>query len=171
MSDETFLSPMELLREEQSLVLQHVDEATCYSLGHHIAEVGLIKDQPLTISVRLGERSVFHAGLPGSTSLNDVVVTAKWNTARRSGHSSLYERNLWLDRGTTFEEATGLELPGYAAFGGAVPVWEAGTDAIQAFVIVSGLSQEEDHALAVSAIQTQATNIHAIQHRRRSEAR
>ncbi|MGN7799687.1 heme-binding protein [Leifsonia sp. 22587] len=171
MPDNTFTSPSELLREEESLVLQHVDEATCYSLGHHIAKVGLTKGQPLTISVRLGERSVFHAGLPGSTSLNDAVVTAKWNTARRSGHSSLYQRNLWLDRGTTFEEATGLEFPDYAAFGGAVPVWEEATGAIQAFVIVSGLSQEEDHALAVSAIQTQATNSPWIQHQRGSEGR
>ncbi|MGO4533696.1 heme-binding protein [Leifsonia sp. 2MCAF36] len=149
-----FTPPTELLLEEDALILERVDEVTCYSLGRYIVELGLEEQQPLTVSVRLGDREVFHAGLPGSTAVNDVVVTAKWNTAKRGGHSSLFERNVWLARGTTFEEATGLTFPAYAAFGGAVPVWQQGQDHVQAFVTVSGLSQEEDHALAVKAIRS-----------------
>ena len=166
----SFTPPAELLREEECLVLDHVDEAVCYSLGRHVAELGLRSRQPLTVSVRFGDRNVFHAGLPGSTSLNDTVVVAKWNTARRAGHSSLYERNVWLARGTTFEEATGLTFPDYAAFGGAVPIRKSGQEGIQAFLIVSGLSQEEDHALAVGAVRASAEDSYAIAHRRRSGA-
>jgi len=154
MPDETFTSPFELLIEEQELVLHRVDEVVCYRLGSVVAEHGLAMFQPLAVSVRLGEREVFRVGLPGSTALSDTILTAKWNTARRGGHSSLYERNVRLSRGTTFEDETELRFPEHAAFGGAIPLRESGQTEAAAYVIVSGLTQEEDHAIVVAAIRS-----------------
>ena len=73
----------------------------------------------------------------------------------RDGHSSLYARNRFLHSGTTFEEATGLPLPGHAPFGGAVPL--VTVDGWRGWVIVSGLTQEEDYEFAVDGIKAAQT--------------
>ena len=62
-------------------------------------------------------------------------------------HSSLYERNRYLAEGTTFEAVTGLSQPEYAPYGGSVPLI-ATAGVCEGLVIVSGLSQEDDHDLA-----------------------
>jgi uncharacterized protein (UPF0303 family) len=69
-----------------------------------------------------GEREVFYVGFPGSTALGATILAAKWKTALRNGHSSLYERNVRLSRGTTFEYETDLRFPEHADFGGEVPL-------------------------------------------------
>jgi uncharacterized protein (UPF0303 family) len=155
MSDakEEFEAPSRLLEEEQELVGDTVDEALCYAIGSRIVEGGLRERQPLAVGVVLGERQVFHVGLPGTEAFNDMVMKGKWAVAKRGGHSSLYERNVRLQNGTTFEDETGLTFPEYAPFGGAVPVRARQRDADVAYVVVSGLTQEEDHALAVEAIR------------------
>ncbi|GAB3614485.1 LacI family DNA-binding transcriptional regulator [Humibacter ginsengisoli] len=148
-----FASPTDLLAEEDDLILDRLDEAVCYRLGATIADRGLAAHQPLAVSVRLGELEVFRVRLPGATDINEIVLIAKWNRARMSGHSRLYERNVRLARGTTFEEETGLAFPKHAPYGGAVPLRVDGDSETKAYVIVSGLSQKADHALAVNAIR------------------
>ena len=72
--------------------------------------------------------------------------------ARRFGHSSLLIGQRHRDRGTTFEDATGLPRDTYAAHGGAFPIRI--TDAgVIGTVTVSGLPQIEDHALIVEALR------------------
>ncbi|MGO4247628.1 heme-binding protein [Paenarthrobacter sp. RAF54_2] len=148
-----FKPPEALLKEESELVIDKVNEQTCYALGCWIADRALYLDQPLAISVRLDTREIFRLKLPGSPPISDAVLDAKYSTAHRGQHSSLFERNLRLSRGTTFEAETGLTFPEYAPFGGAVPIRTSDSGDICAWVIVTGLTQEEDHAVAVDAIR------------------
>jgi len=68
------------------------------------------------------------------------------------GHSSFYERRRHEVNGTTFEEATSLRFPEYAAAGGGFPLIVRGTGPV-GVVLVSGLPMEEDHALIVEALE------------------
>jgi len=54
--------------------------------------------------------------------------------------------------GTTFEEATGLDRPAYAAHGGGYPLAVGGTGVV-GVALVSGLPQEQDHALIVEVLE------------------
>lgn len=142
----------DLLAEEDTLRLDHVDELTCHRIGARIAERGLREGRSVAVAVYLGEWLVYKSMLPGTSLNNDIVIEGKRRVAGIEGHSSLWARNRHLDAGTTFEEATGLQLPAWAPFGGAVPL--VTTDgARQGWVIVSGMSQEDDHAFAVDAIR------------------
>lgn len=151
-----FTPPEALLREEDSLVVHDLDERASYLLGCSIADRALECGQPLAVSIQIGMREVFRVKLPGSLPIADTVLDAKLRTAIRGGHSSLYERNLRLARGTTFEEETGLTFPEHAPFGGAVPIRSGTAGAIRGWVAVTGLTQEEDHAVAVDAIRVTA---------------
>jgi uncharacterized protein (UPF0303 family) len=146
-----FTATAALLQEEVSLRLPAVNELTCYEIGSAIAARSVENNLPVTVAVYLGDRLVYKAALPGSSVDNDVVIAGKQKVSGIGNHSSLYERNRHLESGTTFEEATGSGFPEYAPFGGAVPLHtEDGQPA--GLVIVSGLTQEEDHSLAVAAI-------------------
>ncbi len=148
-----FMSPQELLREENTLVIQRFDERISYEMGCEVADRAIALGLPLSISIRVEDRETFRVMLPGSPPIGTVVLDAKYRTAARGGHSSLYERNLRIARLTTFEEETGLAFPDHAPFGGAVPVRSSASGEIRGWVVITGLSQEEDHAIAVGAIR------------------
>jgi uncharacterized protein (UPF0303 family) len=150
---EQFEAPDDLLAEESGLRLEQIDERTCYEIGRSIAERAAAEKASVAATVFLGDRPVFHVGFPGTTAKNDAVIAAKLRVAQLNGHSSLFERNSRLAQGTTFEEDTGLGLPEYAPFGGAVPL--ATKDGhVAGFVVVSGLTQEEDHEYATQGIRS-----------------
>jgi uncharacterized protein (UPF0303 family) len=140
-----------LLEEESAIRLNAVDERVCFSIGSLIARKAFDNELPVTVGVYLGDRLVYSASFPGTNEQNDVVIAAKRNVARLESHSSLYVRRRYIDAGTSFEEATGQQFPEYAPYGGAVPLRT--TDGqVHGYVVVSGLTQEEDHQVAVDAI-------------------
>ena len=74
----------------------------------------------------------------------------------RFGHSTLFVRQSFLERGTTFEAATGLDPEQYAAHGGGFPVLVRNVGAV-GVVVVSGLPQLEDHRMVVAALRAQTS--------------
>ena len=64
----------------------------------------------------------------------------------------LYERLRHEAVGTTFAEATSLAFPEYAPHGGGFPLRVRGTGVV-GVVLVSGLPQQDDHALIVEALE------------------
>lgn len=76
----------------------------------------------------------------------------KKNVVDRYGHSSLYVREKYLSRGTTFEKHTMLDPREYQAVGGCVPIILQGTGMIGT-VTVSGLTAELDHQICVEGLK------------------
>lgn len=146
-----------LLDEETQLRLSTIDERTCFDIGSTIAQRSADEGLATTIGVYLHDRLVYKAAFAGTTSDNDLVIAAKRNVAQLDGHSSLYARNRYLEAGTSFEKATGKQFPEYAPYGGAVPLRTV-DDQVLGYVVVSGLTQEEDHRLAVEAIRAAQQN-------------
>jgi uncharacterized protein (UPF0303 family) len=52
---------------------------------------------------------LFHAAPPGTAADNDSWIRRKTAVVNRFGHSTLLVRQSFLERGTTFEAATGLD--------------------------------------------------------------
>ena len=153
---DSYTSPASLLAEEETLRLDEVNELVCYRIGAHIAERAARESRPVMVDVFLGDWLVYKTALPGTSINNDIVIEGKRRVAQREGHSSLYVRNRHLEARTTFADATGLQLPGHAPFGGAVPL-VTGDGEWRGWVIVSGLTQEEDHEFAVDGIKAGQT--------------
>jgi uncharacterized protein (UPF0303 family) len=146
-------SAADLLAEEQTLRLERVDALVCYDIGAQVAERARDGSRTVMVVVYLGDWLVYKAALSGTSINNDIVIEGKRRVASIEGHSSLWARNRYLDAGTTFEAATGLRLPGHAPYGGAVPLVDV-TGSLRGWVIVSGLTQEEDHELAVDGVRS-----------------
>ena len=129
-----------------------LSEADAIAIGQMLLARATARSLAVTIEVRRTGRVVFRAALPGTTTDNDEWIAGKAAVVERFGHSTWCIRNRYLARGTTFEEATGLGRPAYAPHGGGYPLAVRGTGAV-GVALVSGLPQEQDHALIVEVLE------------------
>jgi uncharacterized protein (UPF0303 family) len=142
----------ELHEQERRLVLPSLDENDAIGIGLLLLAMATERELVVTIEVRRGHRVVFRAARTGTNAHNDMYVAGKVRVVEHFGHASLLERLRHEAAGTTFAEATSLAFPEYAPHGGGVPLIVAGTGPV-GVAIVSGLPQQDDHALIVEALE------------------
>jgi len=105
------------------------------------------------IDVRRATQQLFHCALPGTTADNDSWIERKVRVVERFAASSYLVGLRAAAKGTTFAAQHDLPLQQFAAHGGSFPVRVAGVGVVGA-VTVSGLAQQDDHALVVEALRT-----------------
>jgi uncharacterized protein (UPF0303 family) len=142
----------EIEAEAAGLVLDAFDETTALRLGHALVDLALADDLPVVIDIRTGDRTLFHAALPGSAPLNDLWARRKSNTTLKFQAASLLIGTRNRAKGETLDRH-GLSAADYADSGGAVPVRVKGVGMV-AVATVSGLPQVEDHKLVVRGLKT-----------------
>jgi uncharacterized protein (UPF0303 family) len=142
----------ELLAEEEELQFASFTNDDAWALGCALVDAARARRAPVAVDVTRNRHQLFHAALNGGTPDNDDWIARKLRVVQRYGHSSLAVGQLWRDRGTTFEDAVGLDDRLYAAHGGAFPVVVRSVGPVGT-VAVSGLPQLEDHRMVVSTIR------------------
>ncbi len=147
-----FPTPAELLDQERRLALPTCSYDDALAIGRWLLDRATERSLPVTIEVWRGDRLVFRAARPGTNAHNDLYLAGKRRVVEHFGHSSFHERLRHVEAGTTFAEATSLRFPEYAPHGGGFPLIVAGTGPV-GVVLVSGLPQEQDHALIVEALE------------------
>ena len=141
----------ELETEFAALELPRFDEKSALRLGQVLVDLALADDLPVVIDIRTTDRTLFHAGLPGSAPLNDLWARRKSNTALMFQLPSLLvgRRNKAKGEGL---DRHGLPSADYADQGGSVPIRVKGLGVV-AVATVSGLPQVEDHKLVVRGLK------------------
>ena len=134
--------------EAAALILPRFDEAVAWRLG--LILTNLAQGMPVVINIRSAHRTYFHAALPGSQAGNDNWARRKGNTVLMIGRSSMAVGLKNAARGQTLAR-DGLAEADYADHGGALPVVVAGVGMV-AVATVSGLPQEDDHALVAKGL-------------------
>lgn len=148
--DEAFLEG--LLEQERRLTFPRFDNDTAIDLGMMLMAVARERSLPITIDVTRAGQQIFHVSLPGTVADNDHWVARKVAVVMRFGHSSFYVGRSCVARGVSFEDRFLVDPRAYAPHGGSFPVIVAGTGLVGT-VTVSGLPQEEDHALVVEVLE------------------
>jgi uncharacterized protein (UPF0303 family) len=115
------MNTAELEAEAAGLVLREFSERTALRLGQILVDLALAEGLPVVVNIRTADRTLFHAGLPGSAPLNDLWARRKSNTALMFQLPSLLValRNKAKDEPL---ERHGLAPADYADSGGAVPI-------------------------------------------------
>lgn len=142
----------QLLQDEQELQFAKFNEETAWQLGSQLVEKCTREGLPVTIDITRGEHQLFHASLRGTSADNDEWVKRKVRLVYRFGHSSFYIGQMLKSKGKTIEAAYLLPENLYAPHGGCFPIIVKDTGMVGT-ITVSGLPQEEDHKLVVSAIR------------------
>lgn len=141
-----------LREQESSLALTRFTHDDAWALGSWIVERGRAESLGITVDIRKGDQQVFHAALAGTTPDNDDWIARKIRTVRRFETSSLIVGRSHAAKGRDFNDTTKLPFTEYVAHGGCVPVLIDGVGMVGTLT-VSGLAQQDDHALAVEALQ------------------
>ncbi|RDW56373.1 hypothetical protein BP5796_13248 [Coleophoma crateriformis] len=166
----------EILAIEASLEVPFFSVTDAWDLGSLLRTRLLFSPKPVIITILApspfpNARLLFHTVTPRHAGSvpdkvtgpdNDVWVARKTKTVLRFGVSSYYMGVKFgsmsasgMDE-SAFATKYGLheqEASQYAIHGGAVPVRVKGVEGVVAVVVVSGLKQEEDHAVVVEVMQ------------------
>ena len=149
---DSFPSVAELAAEEEELQFSSFTNDDAWELGTALRELARRQGAPVAIDISRNQHQLFRAALPGATPDNDAWIDRKQRVVHRFGHSTLYVRQTFVERGTTFEEQSGLDPQRFAAHGGGFPVLVRSVGPV-GVLVVSGLPQLEDHRLIVRALR------------------
>jgi uncharacterized protein (UPF0303 family) len=149
---DAFPTLADLLAEEEELQFSSFTNDDAWDLGCALVTVGRERRAPVAINVVRNGHRLFAAALTGATPDNDSWIRRKERVVARFGHSSLAVRQTFAERGSTFEQQSGLDPQEYAAHGGCFPVIVRSVGPVGT-VTVSGLPQVEDHTMVVTALR------------------
>lgn len=144
---------LEALRDqERELQFEAFTDRDAWSLGSWLVDTARERGLAVTIDiVRHGHR-LFHYAFDGTGPDNEIWIRRKAALVNRVGHSSFYIGRFLASQGKTVEEKYLIDEADYAPHGGCFPLIVRNVGPVGT-IAVSGLAQEEDHALVVEAIR------------------
>ena len=143
-------SSKQLLIEELALKLPSLTNSDAIEIGEIATYLGIQRNLPVAIEIQIGGWRVFHASLEGSKPQNDWWINRKVAVVMLKQHSTMYERVLAEERGVDWHKENNLQGEKYAIHGGAFPLIT--DEGFKGILIISGLSQVEDHLFAVEVL-------------------
>lgn len=141
----------QLSEEEKLFWLESLDVFSALSIGDIAKSIGFSRNLPITIEVRIGDWTVYHASLPGSSPENDSWIARKARVVTLKKHSTLYERVRAEELSIDWFTENNLSEKEYAIHGGGLPLILKE----QGFVgslIISGLPQIDDHLFGIEVL-------------------
>ncbi len=141
-----------LAQQLAELELASFSPAEAVALGLMATDRAITDQLAIVIEVHHLGRLAYRAALPGSLPDSDDWIIRKRRVVERFHEPTLSTRVRYEERGTTFEESTGLSELEYAAHGGGMPVIVAGVGVVGGFY-ASGLPQVDDHEFLVTCLR------------------
>lgn len=142
----------QLAAEQAELELPSFSPAQAVALGLLATDRAITQQLAIIIEVYHLGRLAYRAALPGSIPDSDDWLARKRRTVERYERSTLATKVKYQERGTTFNEATGLSELEYAAHGGGMPIVVTGVGVAGGFY-ASGLPEVEDHQFLVACLR------------------
>ena len=140
-----------LLKEEGALLLSEINVRKLLEVGEIAKSIGLERSLPIAVEVRLGDWTIYHASLPGSTVENQWWIDRKARVVLLKHHSTMYERVSAQERGVDWHKENNLLDETHAIHGGGLPLITK-SDGFVGVLLISGLPQVDDHLLGVEVL-------------------
>ena len=98
----------QLISEEQILTLPSLDLAGALEIGEIAKSLGMARNLPIALEVRLGDWIIYHVSMTGSTPENDWWISRKARVVMLKHHSTMYERVSAEERGVDWHNENNL---------------------------------------------------------------
>jgi len=141
----------QLLDEEQFFTFDNLTPENALEIGEIAKSLGVLKNLPIAVEVRLGDWIIYHASLPGSTVENQGWIDRKARVVMLKHHSTMFERVSAQERGVDWHKENNLLDETHAIHGGGLPLITK-DDGFVGVLLISGLPQVEDHLLGVEVL-------------------
>jgi uncharacterized protein (UPF0303 family) len=143
----------QLLNLEKEIVFNRFTNEMAVEVGMRLYENARKAGKAITINIIRSGQQLFHLAMEGTSVDNEHWIRRKVNVVNRFGHSSYYISTMIRESGKSFEDIFEVSIADYAPHGGAFPIIIKDVGVVGT-VTVSGLTQEEDHAMAVEALRS-----------------
>jgi len=142
---------LQLLKEERILTLPSLGINDALEIGEIAKSLGLVRNLPIAVEVRLVDWIIYHASLPGSNAENDWWMSRKARVVMLKHHSTMYERVSAEERGVDWHKENNLLDETHAIHGGGLPLITK-NEGFVGVLLISGLPQVDDHLLGVEIL-------------------
>ena len=140
-----------LQEEERKLILPPLTISDALEIGEIARLFGQDRSLPIAVEVRLGDWTIYHASLPGSTVENQWWIDRKARVVLLKHHSTMYERVSAKERGVDWHKENNLLDETHAIHGGGLPLITK-NEGFVGVLLISGLPQVDDHLLGVEVL-------------------
>ena len=141
----------QLQLEEKLLVLPELTIMDGLQIGEIAKSIGVARNLPIAVEVRLGDWIIYHVSLPGSTIENQGWIDRKARTVMLKHHSTMFERVSAQERGEDWHKENNLPDETHAIHGGGLPLITK-NEGFVGVLLISGLPQVEDHLLGLEVL-------------------
>jgi len=141
----------QLQLEEKLLILPELTNVDGLQIGEIAKSFGIQRSLPIAVEVRIGDWTIYHASLPGSTVENQWWIDRKARVVMLKQHSTMYERVRAEERGVDWHKENNLLDETHAIHGGGLPLITK-NEGFVGVLLISGLPQVEDHLLGVEVL-------------------
>ena len=145
------ITSQSLILEEKKLALNSLTLNEAIEIGEIAKTLGSKRELPIAVEVRLGDWTIYHASLPGSTAENQWWIDRKARVVLLKHHSTMYERVSAEERGVDWHKENNLPDETHAIHGGGLPLITK-NEGFVGVLLISGLPQVEDHLLGVEVL-------------------
>ncbi|AOZ94466.1 heme-degrading domain-containing protein [Paenibacillus crassostreae] len=139
-------------KEELELQFNSFTNDTALQLGLAIVEEARLTGKRITVDITVSGQRLFLHAMEGTVAENEDWIRRKNNVVNHFGWSSWHKALEMQNEGTTLEERYGLPFIDYVGAGGGFPLVQKDKGRIGT-VTVSGLPDQEDHDLLISALR------------------
>lgn len=136
--------------QERELVFDSFSNHDALELGKKLADKLVDSERPIAIIIRIGEFTVFQYTMKGKEESHFGWANRKANMVEEIGHSSMYARIAYQERGD-YEELVRDEER-YAIGCGGFPIAARGEGRV-GVIGLSGLVDPEDHTVIVETLE------------------
>ena len=141
----------QLLTEEQILILPSLGVTEALEIGEIAKSLGVGRNLPIAIEVRIGDWIIYHVSLPGSTPENDWWISRKARTVMLKHHTTMFERVSAKERGIDWHKENNLSDETHTIHGGGLPLITE-KEGFVGVLLISGLPQVDDHLLGIEVL-------------------
>lgn len=144
--------------EEARIAFTTFDHDLAYRIGIAIHEEAQVRKASVAIDIRAFGQQLFHLAMAGTAADNDRWIERKSAVVMRFNKSSLLVGRELAAEGNSLEERHYVSSLEFSAHGGSFPI-RLKSGGLIGTATVSGLPQEEDHALVVSVLERFANEV------------
>jgi uncharacterized protein (UPF0303 family) len=138
--------------QEQELQFAAFNNQTALRLGLLIIELAKKENKQIAVEITKNGQKLFYHAMDGTSPDQEHWIRRKSRVVERHYHSSYYMRFYNELKNRSYFDAYSVSPEEYAVHGGSFPITIKNTGVVGT-VTVSGVSQEEDHQLIVTAIR------------------
>ncbi|MEI7667610.1 MAG: heme-binding protein [Erysipelotrichaceae bacterium] len=141
-----------IAQEEQKFIFNSFNANVAYKIGQVLSKKAIQQKLPIVIDISTAKQTLYHFAAFGSSANNENFIRRKRNTVFLFGHSTKWVAAKVKGDANAMHQRYATTDQDYSILEGGFPIFVKNMGLV-AVACISGLTEQEDHALVVEALK------------------